>query len=72
MTEILQKAREYEEQYGARIPREEGGFGCVVGNRADDDSGTVLLFGSPDGFHWHFNAAHEPHPRRLLSMSAGA
>ena len=34
----------------------DGSFGCVVGNRTDDGSGAILLFTSPDGFHWSFDS----------------
>ena len=36
--------------------KEDGGFGCVVGNRTGDGSGAVLLFGSKDGFRWQFES----------------
>ena len=32
----------------------DGSFGMVVGNRTDDGSGAILLYRSPDGFHWEF------------------
>lgn len=32
----------------------DGSYGCVVGNRTDDDSGAILLFCSPDGLQWRF------------------
>ena len=32
----------------------DGTFGCVVGCRTEDKSGSVLLFESDDGFDWHF------------------
>ena len=31
-----------------------GGYDCIVGNRAADDSGQILLYHSEDGFHWKF------------------
>ena len=38
-----------------RIWREEdGSYRCVVGNRAADGGGQILLFASPDGFDWHY------------------
>lgn len=32
----------------------DGTYGCVVGNRPADGSGQILLYNSPDGFHWEF------------------
>ena len=32
----------------------DGTYRCVVGNRADDGSGAILLFRSGDGFTWEF------------------
>ncbi len=32
----------------------DGTYGCVIGNRPADGSGQVLLFQSPDGFHWSY------------------
>ncbi len=32
----------------------DGTFGCVVGCRTEDKSGSILLFESGDGFEWHF------------------
>ncbi len=32
----------------------QGGYGCVVGCRTEDGSGSVLLFESGDGFNWRF------------------
>ena len=34
--------------------RADGSFRCVVGNCVGERDGQVLLFGSPDGFHWSF------------------
>ena len=36
------------------IPWEDGTFRCVMANRAEDGSGQVLLYKSPDGFRWEF------------------
>lgn len=33
---------------------EDGSYGCVVGNRTEDESGAILLFRSEDGFEWKF------------------
>ncbi len=33
---------------------EDGTYACVVGNCTQDRDGQILLFRSPDGFHWHF------------------
>lgn len=32
--------------------KEDGTYCCVIGNRPADGSGQILLFTSPDGFHW--------------------
>ncbi len=32
----------------------DGSYRCVIGNRAADDSGQILLFSSQDGFSWHY------------------
>ena len=37
-----------------KIWREGDAFYAVVGNRCEDDSGTVLLFESDDGLHWRY------------------
>ena len=34
----------------------DGSFGCVAVNRAEDGSGQVLLYESPDGLHWKFKS----------------
>lgn len=34
--------------------KEDGTYGCVVGNRTEDSSGAVLLFQSKDAVHWEF------------------
>lgn len=34
---------------------EDGNFYCVVGNRPADGNGQILLFKSPDGFHWEYD-----------------
>ena len=36
------------------IPRSDGTYDCVIGNRPADGSGQILLFQSDDGFHWSF------------------
>ena len=36
------------------IPWKDGTFRCVMANRAEDGSGQVLLYKSPDGFRWEF------------------
>lgn len=33
----------------------DGSYGCVVGNRTDDESGAILLFHSKEGFSWKFD-----------------
>lgn len=37
------------------FPYPDVGYGCVVGNRTDDESGAILLFYSEDGFSWRFD-----------------
>lgn len=37
-----------------KIWREDDTYYCVVGNRAEDSSGSILLYQSKDGFHWNF------------------
>ncbi len=37
-----------------KIWREEDGYYAVVGNRTPDGSGAILMFHSPDGFHWKY------------------
>lgn len=34
--------------------KKDGTYRCVVGSRPADGSGQILLFSSPDGFHWDF------------------
>ncbi|MCM1027561.1 MAG: glycoside hydrolase family 32 protein [Roseburia sp.] len=45
-------------RYDFRDPKiwreEDGSYRCVVGNRAADEGGQILLFSSPDGFEWHY------------------
>ncbi len=36
--------------------REDGSYRCVVGNRAADGSGQILLFQSRDGFAWEYKS----------------
>ncbi len=33
---------------------DDGTYACVIGCRTDDDSGSILLFESDDGLHWHY------------------
>ena len=35
--------------------KEDGSYGCVVGNRTEDGSGALLLFHSEDGFTWRYD-----------------
>ena len=35
---------------------EDGTYRCVAGNRPADGSGQILLYSSPDGFHWTFES----------------
>ena len=46
-------------RYDFRDPKmwqeEDGSYRCVVGNRAADGSGQILLFSSRDGFVWHYD-----------------
>lgn len=45
-------------RYDFRDPKmwqeEDGSYRCVVGNRAADGSGQILLFSSPNGFEWQY------------------
>ncbi|MGN1141948.1 MAG: glycoside hydrolase family 32 protein [Oliverpabstia sp.] len=34
--------------------KKDGTYCCVIGNRPSDGSGQILLFSSPDAFHWKF------------------
>ena len=34
--------------------KEDGSYCCVIGNRAADGSGQILLFTSQDGFAWKY------------------
>ena len=34
----------------------DGTYRCVAGNRPADGSGQILLYSSPDGFHWKFES----------------
>ena len=34
--------------------KEDGSYRCIAGNRPADGSGQILMFSSPDGFHWSF------------------
>ena len=36
--------------------KEDGTYCCVVANRAEDGTGQILLFTSPDGFDWKFKS----------------
>ncbi len=38
---------------------DDGSYACVVGNRTDDESGSVLLFRSEDGYRWKFASVLE-------------
>lgn len=46
-------------RYDFRDPKiwreKDGSYACVVGNRTDDTSGSVLLFRSEDGFSWRYD-----------------
>lgn len=46
-------------RYDFRDPKlwreEDGSYACVIGNRPADGSGSILLYRSPDGLHWHFD-----------------
>lgn len=37
-----------------KIWREDGKFFCVVGNRTEDGSGSIVMYKSEDGKKWHF------------------
>ncbi len=48
--------------------REDGTYGCVVGNRGADGSGQILLYTSPDGFCWSFKKVLIANHNRFGSM----
>ena len=48
--------------------REDGSYGCVVGNRDADGSGQILLYTSDDGFHWSFKKVLIANHNRFGSM----
>ena len=46
--------------YDFRDPKilelEDGSYQCIMGSRPADGSGQILLYESPDGFHWSFKS----------------
>lgn len=48
--------------------REDGTYCCVVGNRPADGSGQILLYTSPDGFHWNFKSVLAANHNRFGKM----
>lgn len=47
---------------------EDGSYRCVVGNRAADGSGQILLFSSPDGFQWRYEKVLAANRNRFGKM----
>lgn len=50
------------------LPRKDGSFDCIIGNRSADGSGQLLLFHSEDGFHWKFKSILDQNRRRYGLM----
>lgn len=46
----------------------DGTYCCVIGNRPADGSGQILLFQSPDGFHWSYEKVLCANNRRFGLM----
>ncbi len=46
----------------------DGSYRCVVGNRAADGSGQILLFSSQDGFEWHYEKVLAANHNRFGKM----
>lgn len=59
-------------RYDFRDPKiwqkEDGTYCCVVGNRAEDGGGQILLFGSPDGFQWKYKKVLASNNNRFGTM----
>ena len=47
---------------------EDGTYCCVIGNRAADESGQVLLYTSQDGFRWEFKSILASNHNRIGKM----
>ena len=47
-------------RYDFRDPKiwreEDGSYRCIISNRAADGTGQILLYSSPDAFHWQFKS----------------
>lgn len=48
--------------------KEDGTYCCVIGNRAADGSGQILLYTSPDGFAWSFQKVLAKNNNRFGKM----
>ena len=46
----------------------DGTYRCVAGNRPADGSGQILLYSSPDGFHWKFESVLAENKNRFGLM----
>ncbi len=46
----------------------DGSYRCVIGNRAADGSGQILLFSSPDGFAWQYEKVLAANRNRFGKM----
>ncbi len=46
----------------------DGSYRCVVGNRPADGSGQILLYASPDGFHWQLESVLAENKNRIGLM----
>ncbi len=47
---------------------EDGTYRCVIGNRPADGSGQILLYTSPDGFHWSYKSTLAANQDRIGKM----
>lgn len=59
-------------RYDFRDPKvwrkEDGTFRCIAANRPSDGSGQILLYSSPDGFHWKYEKVFASNRNRYGKM----
>lgn len=48
--------------------KQDGTYYCLIGNRPSDGSGQILLYTSPDGFHWTFKTVLAANQNRFGKM----
>ena len=48
--------------------KKDGTYCCIVGNRPADGSGQILLYTSPDGFHWNYKSVLAANHNRFGKM----